>query len=303
MIQRFEELLAVAAERGPVVMAVAAANESHVLEAVADATERGIVRPILVGPVSQLREQLAGGPLADAEMIDAEDPQEASKIATQLVSSGKASILMKGLVETSTLLKEVLNKEYGLRTGKPLSHVAVADVPTYHKLLFLTDAAMFIAPSLEDKKGILENAVTLCHALGIENPKVAVLAAKENVSEKMPATMDAKQLTDWNREGVIQGCTVDGPLALDNAISKESIAIKGIDSPVGGDADVLLVPAIEAGNIAHKMLSYLAKAEIAGVIMGATHPVVLTSRADTAVAKVNSIALAVMLATQEKANV
>jgi len=234
--------------------------------------------------------------ISNVQIIDEKDGVEATRKATALVSSGEAQVLMKGLIDTSVIMKAVLDKEIGLRTDSVISHVAVFDVPTYHKVFMVTDAAMIIAPDLDQKKKIIENAVKLAHSLDIAEPKVAVLAAKEKVSPKMEATVHAKELSDMNKAGEISGCIVDGPFALDNAVSKESARIKGIDSVVAGDADILLAPDIEAGNVLYKALSFLANAKSAGLIVGTSKPIVLTSRADNEEAKLNSIVLATLMA-------
>lgn len=299
MIQNFEQLLEAAAGRGPVRMAVAMANDSHVIESISEAAKMGLVQPILVGPEKEIEELIRSMHIdMPYEIVDAKDKQEASAKATQLVSGGDAKILMKGLVDTSIILKEVLNKEYGLRTGNILSHVGVVQVASYPKLLFISDGAMLIAPDADAKEKLIENALPLMHSLGIETPKVAILAAKESVSDKMQATLDAETLVSrFDREDA--GCIVEGPYALDNAVDKEAAEIKGIRGEVAGDADLLVAPRIEAGNILYKSLVYLAGAKSAGLIQGATHPIVLTSRADSAEAKLYSIALAVLAATKE----
>lgn len=205
---------------------------------------------------------------------------------------------MKGLIDTSIIMKQVLDKEIGLRTGSIISHMAVFDVDTYHKLLFVTDAAMNISPDLNQKKDILINAVDLAHSMGIDKPKVAVIAAKEKVSTKMEATVHAEELANMNRNGEIKGCIVDGPLALDNAISKKAAETKGIESEVAGDADILLMPYIEAGNVLYKSLTYFANSKNAGIILGAKAPIVLTSRADSEETKLYSIVLSVILSSK-----
>ena len=301
MIRGFEDVLKLAKERGPKTISVAAAQDKEVLIAVKEAKEMGIADAILVGDkdkITQIANEI-GMNLDDFEVIDLKDLKEASRKAVELVSSGKAHMVMKGLVDTSIILKAVLDEEIGLRTGKVLSHVAVFDIETYDKILFVTDAAMNIAPNLEQKKQIIENAVFVAHSLDIENPKVAVICAKEKVNPKMPATVDAEKLEEMNKNGEITGCIVGGPFALDNAISKEAAKHKGIEHPVAGDADILLMPYIEAGNVLYKSLVFLSKAQNAGVIVGAKAPVVLTSRADSESAKLNSIALGVLMATNK----
>lgn len=299
MTKSFKDLLELSQKKGPKKLAVAVAEDSDVLKAIKAAVELKIVIPILVGDKEKI-ENIAkeiNFDLQNIEIIDEKDKVNASRTATQLVSSKKADILMKGLVDTATILKQVLDSEIGLRTDKVISHVAVFDMATYHKIFIVTDAAMNIAPDLNQKKEILENAVGLAKSLDIKMPKVAVLAAKETVSKKMPATIEAKELTDMNKNGEIKDCIVEGPLALDNAISKESARVKGIKSEVAGDADILLVPDIEAGNIFYKSLTFLGNAKSAGLIVGTTAPIVLTSRADNEEAKLNSIALAVLKAS------
>jgi phosphate butyryltransferase len=298
MAKNFESLFKLAQEKGPKKMAVAVAQDEDVLGAIKLAYEKGIVEPILVGDkdiIEKLAKDLSFD-LSKVEIVDEKDGVEATRKATAMVSSGKAQVLMKGLIDTSVIMKAVLDKEIGLRTDSVISHVAVFDVPTYHKVFMVTDAAMIIAPDLEQKKKIIENAVKLAHSLDIAEPKVAVLAAKEKVSPKMEATVHAKELADMNKAGEITGCIVDGPFALDNAVSKESARIKGIDSVVAGDADILLAPDIEAGNVLYKALSFLANAKSAGLIVGTSKPIVLTSRADNEEAKLNSIVLATLMA-------
>ena len=302
MAKSFKDLLDLSKKRGPKTISVAVAQDKDVLLAVKAAREKGIINPILVGDEEKIRSisKEIKFDLIDVEIINKIDGTLATRKATQLVSSGKASILMKGLIDTSIIMKQVLDSEIGLRTGKVISHVAVFDMPTYHKIFFVTDAAMNIAPNLLQKKEILENAIELAHSLDIEIPKVAVIASKEKVSPKMEATVHAKELSDMNKNGEFKGAIVDGPLALDNAVSKESARIKGIDSQVAGDADILLVPDIDAGNVLYKSLTFLGNAKSAGLILGTKAPIVLTSRADNEEAKLNSIALAVLMAAKQE---
>lgn len=300
MIKNFDEVVRIAKERGPKRLSVALANDEEVLLAVSNAHKAGIVEAVLVGDEPKMRAIAAEHniDLSPFEIINEADLLAASAIAVGLVSSGKADIVMKGLVDTSIILKAVLNKETGLRTGSVLSHTAVFDVPSYGKLLFVTDAAMNIAPDVETKAKIIDNTVKLVNALDIENPNVAVVCAKEKVSDKMPATLDAEALVKMNQEGTIKGCVVGGPFALDNAVSKEAAKIKGVTHPGAGEADILLMPTIEAGNILYKSLSILSKTKNAGIILGAKAPVVLTSRADSDETKLYSIALAVLMAAK-----
>ncbi|WP_312906440.1 phosphate butyryltransferase [Tissierella praeacuta] len=300
MAKSLEDLLELAKKRGSKKVAVAVAQDKDVLSAIKNATVSKIAEPILVGDkerILEIAEEIQFD-LSGIEIINEKDGALACRIATEMVSSGKADVLMKGLIDTSVIMKQVLDSEIGLRTGKVISHVAVFDVSTYHKVFIVTDAAMNIAPNIYQKKEIIENAVELAKSLDIEKPKVAVLASKEKVSPKMEATIHAKELADMNKNGEITGCLVDGPFALDNAISKESAKLKGINSEVAGDADILLVPHIDAGNVLYKCLSFLANAKSAGLIVGTKSPIVLTSRADNEESKLNSIALAVLMASK-----
>lgn len=300
MIKSFEEVLKIARERGPKKISVACAQDNDVLKAVENARQNGIVEAILVGDQEKIdviaKEENID--LSVYEVIDIKDLAEASLKAVELVSSGKAHMVMKGLVDTSIILKAVLNKETGLRTGSVLSHVALFDVMDYPRLLLVTDAAMNIAPTLEQKKQIIENTLQVAKGLDIDEPKVAVICAKEKVNPKMPATVDAGELVKMNETGELTGCIVGGPFALDNAVSVEAAKLKGIDHPVAGHADVLMCPNIESGNILYKTLGFLANAKSAGVIVGAKAPIILTSRADSEEAKLNSIALGVLMAAK-----
>lgn len=300
MAKDFNSLMELAKKRGPKVVSVACAHDEDVLLSIKMAMEEGIITPVLVGDKDQIlkiAEDIKLN-LEGVEIINEADKVLASRKATELVHLGQAHILMKGLVDTSIIMKQVLDKEIGLRTDRLISHVAVFDVETYHKVFLVTDAAMNIAPDLVQKKDIIENSVELAQAFDIKMPKVAVLAAKESVSPKMEATVHAQELADMNKEGSIKDCIVDGPFALDNAVSKESAKIKGIDSVVAGDADILLAPDIEAGNVLYKALSFLANAKSAGLILGAKAPIVLTSRADNEEAKLNSIVLSVLMSSR-----
>lgn len=300
MSKNFDVLLQLAIEKGPKKIAVALAQDHEVLMAIKMAKDKGIITAILVGDSKKIKAICddIGLDYEGIDIIDELNDVEACRIATELVSSAKADILMKGLIDTSIILKAVLDPEIGLRSDKIISHVAVFQVPTYHKILLMTDPAMNISPDLEQKKQIIENAVECIQCLDVYNPKVAVLAAKEKVSPKMEATVHAAELKKMNEEGLIKNCIVDGPFALDNAISSESAKIKGIVSQVAGDADILIVPDIEAGNILYKALIFLANAKSAGLIVGTSAPIVLTSRADSDESKLNSIALAVLKASK-----
>lgn len=298
MIKSFDEILKAAKERGPKIIAVAVAQDIEVLRAVNGAKSLGIADAILVGDKDEISEaaKSCGVDINKFEVIDIKEKSEACKTAVELVSTGKAHIVMKGLVDTSVILKAVLDEKIGLRTGNVLSHVAVFDVPGYDRLFYVTDAAMNIAPNLQQKKQIIENAVQVANALSNDNPKVAMLAAVEKVNQKMQATVDAAELVRMNEAGELKGCTVGGPFALDNAVSLEASKHKGITHPVAGYADILMVPAIEAGNMLYKSMVFFARAKNAGIIVGAKAPVVLTSRADSDEAKLNSIAVGTLMA-------
>lgn len=297
---KFDEIIKYAQDyanaMGPKKIAVANAQDEDVLKAIKEAVNENICKPILVGDADKITElaEIVELDLNNIDIIDEKDGNEACRKAVELVSSGKADIVMKGLIDTSIILKAVLDKEIGLRTGNVLSHAAVFSVDTYHKFFIVTDAAMSIAPDAEEKRQIIENTLTLSRALGAQLPKVAVICAKEKVNPKMPATLDAQELVQMQKDGKITGCIIEGPYALDNAISKEAAEVKGIKGEAAGDADILLMPDIEAGNVLYKALTYLANAENAGIILGAKAPIVLTSRADSDKAKLNSIALSVL---------
>lgn len=299
MIKAFEQILKVAKEKGPKTIAVAVAQDVEVLSAINAAKDLGIADAVLVGDKDEILTVAGkcGVELSKFEIIDVKEKAEACRTAVELVSTGKAHIVMKGLVDTSLILKAVLDEKIGLRTGNVLSHVAVFDVPSFDKLYIVTDAAMSLYPNLEQKKQIIENAVTVAHALGNENPNVGVIAAVEKVNPKMQATLDAAELVKMNKENLIKGCTVAGPFAIDNAISVEAAKHKGMTDPVAGHVDVLMLPNIESGNVLYKSLVFFAKAKNAGIIVGAKAPVVLTSRADSDEAKLNSIAIGVLMAS------
>ena len=280
-------------------VAVAVAQDAPVLEAIRAAKERKIANAILVGDKAKIEEVAASidMDLTGYEIIDIEDTYEAALKAVSLVHDGKADMYMKGLIDTKSFLKSVLDKEVGLRTGKPLSHVCVFEVKGVDHLLFLSDVAFMTYPTLEDKVNIIENTVEICHACGIENPKVAPLAAVEVVNPKMPATVDAAELTKMNDEGKITGCVIDGPLSLDLAIDSEAAQHKGAEGrKIVGDADVLLFPDIHAGNITYKCLVHTADVKNGNILTGTKAPVILTSRSDDFETKVNSIALGAVVA-------
>lgn len=296
MIRSFHELLDSVKGRHAKV-AAAVAQDAEVLLALDAACRLGIADPILVGETEEIRSVAAahGIDISGWELLQESDKAEACRRAVKLVRDGCAQVVMKGIVDTAVILKAVLDKECGLRDAPVLSHVAIFDVAGFDRLLYITDAAMNIAPDVTAKAGIIGNAVRVAHALGNENPIVAALCAVEKVNPKMQATLDAAELVAMNQCGEIAGCRVIGPLALDNAISPEAARHKGIADPLAGHADILLVPVIEAGNIFYKSLTYMARAKNAGVIVGAKAPVVVTSRADSEETKLHSIALAIAM--------
>ncbi|WP_084545381.1 bifunctional enoyl-CoA hydratase/phosphate acetyltransferase [Derxia gummosa] len=286
----------------PVSIAVAHPCDTESLKGALDAAEAGLVLPILVAPLGKLREvaAAAGLSLDGIECIDVPHSHAAAEQAVALVRAGRAEALMKGSLHTDELMHAVVAHDTGLRTARRLSHVFVMDVPTYPRRLLITDAAINIEPTLEDKADILRNAIDLARALGIATPKAAILAAVETVNPKMRATLDAAALCKMADRGQIAGAVLDGPLAFDNAISAAAAKTKGIVSPVAGEADILLVPDLESGNMLAKQLEYLADAQAAGIVLGAKVPIVLTSRADDAETRLASCVLALLLARAGK---
>ncbi len=275
-------------------IAVAAAGDIDVMEAIKNAKQEGIVEPILVGDEPKIRKiaKDINFNLDDIEVINNPDKYGASAEAVKVIKEGRAEILMKGLVSTGVLLKAILNKEVGLRKGALLSHVAIFETPYYHKLLGVTDAAMNVNPELEDKIGIIKNAVEVFHRLGNKNPKVAIVGSVETINPRMEATMHAATISMMNYRKQITGCIIDGPLAIDGAVSKKSADLKNITSDVAGDVDIILAPDIDGANILYKSMNFLGGATAAAVIMGAKVPIVLTSRGDSERSKFLSIALA-----------
>jgi phosphate acetyltransferase len=297
MISRLEQLCEAAGRLGPKRVAVAAAANDLVLKSIQETEEMGFVQPLLVGRAEEIRSVSSeiGYRISEDRIVPTETKDEAAPTAVRLVRSGKADILMKGYLHTDTLLRAVLDKEAGLRTDRLLSHVFLMQVPTYHKLLAVTDAAINIAPDLLQKAAIVQNAIDLMRRLGVERPKVAVLSSVETINPRIPSTIDAACLHKMAERGQIVGGMVDGPFAFDNAISRQAALEKGIDSPVSGDADILLAPDLDAGNILSKNLEYLAAAQMAGIVLGSAVPIVLTSRSDPPRARIYSLALAVIL--------
>jgi len=298
MTQFFDDLRAQCAGLPPMPTAVAHPCDAVSLSGAVDAAREGLLEPILVGPERKIR-AVAGAEgldIAPFRLIPTKHSHEAAEKAVALVREGSASVLMKGSLHTDELMHEVMEKATGLRTERRISHVYVMHVPTYPKLLMVTDAAINIYPTLEDKRDICQNAIDLAQALGISQPKVGILSAVETVMPKIPSTVEAAALCKMADRGQITGGLLDGPLAFDNAISKEAAAIKHIRSDVAGDADILLVPDLEAGNMLAKQLTFLANADAAGLVVGARAPIILTSRADSVEARLASCAVAAIFA-------
>ena len=294
MYSKLSEILEAAKKKKTRRVAVAAAADKHVLLAIKEAMEQNIVIPVLVGNTEGIKDiaNEIGFNIDGIEIIEEQNPNKAAVVAVEQIRKGNADVLMKGLVGSGPFLKAVLDKEKGLRKSATLSHVAFFESSFYHKLLCISDAALNVEPEFNEKVAILNNAVDALHRLGIKEPKVAVIGAVETVNPKMTPSTDAALMTMMNRRNQIKGCIVDGPLALDNAVSLEAAQHKGIDSPVAGDVDLILTPDIYSANIMYKTLNFLGGATSAAVIMGATVPVILTSRSDTEHTKHMSIALA-----------
>lgn len=295
---KYEQLLERCARLEPIATAVAHPCEASALLGAIEAAEKGLIAPILVGPRAKLEAaaEAAGIDLHGHHVVDVPHSHASAAKAVELLREGKAELLMKGSLHTDELTGAVVSRDSGLRTSRRISHVFVMDVPTYHKVLIVTDGAINIAPSLEDKADICQNAIDLAIALGLARPKVAILAAVETVTSKMPATIDAAALCKMAERGQIVGALLDGPLAFDNAISKKAAQTKGIHSDVAGDPDILLAPDLEAGNILAKQLSFLANADSAGLVLGARVPIILTSRADSVRSRIASCGVAMLAA-------
>jgi phosphotransacetylase len=295
---KYERLIALTLENPPIPTAVAHPCDDSSLSGAVEAAEAGIIVPILVGPADRIRAAAEKGGLniGSYEIVEAPHSHAAAAEAVKLVRTGRAELLMKGSLHTDELMSEVMKRDTGLRAGRRVSHVFIMDVPTYPKPLVITDAAINILPTLEDKRDIVQNAIDLVRALGNEQPKVAILSAVEMVTPKIPSTIEAAALCKMADRGQITGGVLDGPLALDNAISPEAARIKGIDSAVAGYADILVVPDLEAGNMLAKNLSFLANADAAGIVLGARVPIILTSRADSVMTRMASCAVAALYA-------
>ena len=295
---KYEQLLAQCSELESVPTAVAHPCEETALAGAIEAARKRLITPILIGPAARIREiaKKSSIDLGKTEIVDVPHSHAAAAKAVELVRKGAAELLMKGSLHTDELLAEVVARDTGLRTARRISHVFIMDIPTYHKVLIVTDGAINIAPSLEDKADICRNAIDLVISLGVGKPKVAILAAVETVNSKMPSTIDAAALCKMAERGQIEGGILDGPLAFDNAISREAAETKNIRSEVAGDPDILLVPDLEAGNMLAKQLTFLAKADCAGLVLGATVPIILTSRADSVRSRIASCGVAVLAA-------
>lgn len=301
MIKSFEEVLLKVKSKDIKTVSVAVAQDVPVLEAIRDAKKNGIAEAILVGDKNEITSIALkiGMDINEFKIVDEPDVRKATLKAVEIVSQGKADMVMKGLVDTATFLRSVLNKDVGLRTGKLMSHVAVFETEAFNRLLFLTDAAFNMYPTLKDKIQIINNAVKVAHAVGIDEPKVAPICAVEVVNENMPATLDAALLSKMSDRGQFKGCIVDGPYALDNALSEEAAKHKNIKGAVAGKADVLLLPNIETANVMYKTLTYTTHSKNGGILVGTAAPVILTSRADSHETKMYSIALAALVASHK----
>jgi len=292
MLKSFKELVDKVREKGLKKIVLAGAEDFEALKAITRAHGEGLCDAILVGREDDIKKNLRDLNM-DFEIVKTRSENETAEVSVKLVSSGNADLLMKGLIKTSTLLKAVLNKEWGLRTERLLSHVVLMEIPGFDKLLFLTDGGMVIRPSLEEKVQIIMNAVDLAKRLGYEKPKVALITAVETVNEKMPETVEASIIAKMAERGQIKGCIIDGPLGFDNAVSTFAARMKGIKSDVAGVADILVVPDIHSGNFLGKSVVYFAKGRIAGVVVGARKPVIIVSRADTEESKFYSVVLGI----------
>jgi phosphate acetyltransferase len=302
---KFERLVAKAQREAPVTTAVAHPCDEVSLASAIEAAQLKLIVPILVGPAARIRDVAARGNLdiSSLELVDAEHSNDAAAKAVALVREGRAGALMKGSLHTDELMGAAVSRDGGLRTARRISHCFIMDVPGHPDALIITDAAVNIAPTLEDKVHILQNAIDLGHAMGVPEVRVAILSAMETVNPKVPSTLEAAALCKMADRGQITGAVLDGPLAFDNAISLEAAAIKGIASPVAGRANVLLVPDLESGNMLAKCMSFLSGADAAGIVLGARVPIILTSRADNMLTRIASCAVAVMVAAARRATI
>jgi phosphate acetyltransferase len=302
--EKFERLVQRAQQAPPISMAVAHPCNDVSLESAVEAARLKLATPILVGPSARIRDVAAKAELdiSHFEIVDAAHSHDSARKAVEVVRQGRAEALMKGSLHTDELMSAVVSRETGLRTGRRVSHCFIMDVPGHDQALIITDAAVNIAPNLQDKVDIVQNAIDLAHAMGVNDVRVAILSAMETVNPNVPSTIEAAALCKMADRGQITGGLIDGPLALDNAISPEAAKVKQIDSPVAGRANVLVVPDLEAGNMLAKSLSFLAGADAAGIVLGARVPIVLTSRADALLTRLASCAVAVLVAAARRAN-
>jgi phosphate acetyltransferase len=300
--ERYEQLIAAAQKEAAIKVAVVHPCDESSMRGVAEAMRLRLIEPILVGPVERMRRVAneVGFNIGGVELVDAEHSHASAAKAVELVRAGKVEALMKGSLHTDELMGAVVSGADGIRTARRISHCFIMDVPGHPNPLIITDAAVNIAPDLDTKVDIIQNAIDLAHAMGNEQVRVAILSAMETVTTKVPSTIEAAALCKMAERGQITGAVLDGPLALDNAISPEAAAIKKIASPVAGRANILVVPDLEAGNMLAKSLSFLAKADAAGIVLGARVPIILTSRADSLVSRLASCAVAVMVAAARR---
>lgn len=296
--QNFKEVINTAKTNPPITLSVAAANDLEVLQAVKEAVEHGIIEPILIGKIDQIAEiaEKIDFDLMPCKIVAAETESEAGYLAARLAHQGKAKMIMKGAINSTPFLKSVLHKDFQLKTGRILSHLSAFEIPGNEKLIFMTDGGLNIAPNSLQKMEIIINSVDFLSQIGIRDSKIALLAANERTNEKMPVTMEAQEIVQLIQCEIPKGCVIEGPLPLDLAISKESLCHKGLTSEINGDADLLVVPNIEAGNIFGKSITYFANGIMAGIVLGAKVPLVLNSRSDCAKAKLASIALGAIAA-------
>jgi phosphate butyryltransferase len=296
-IRSFQQLLYEASWLGPQKVAIAAAAEAHLIDAARQAQDVGMAHCLLVGREADVRRVADehGIDISDMTLLDIADPEQAAYQVMAMARRGEVDVVMKGTLATVAFMRAALDREHGLRTGRLFTHVAVFEIPSFGRLLLITDGGVVVAPDLYQKIEIVQNGIDVAHKLGIEMPRVAVLAASEFVNPKIPTTIDAANLSKMAERGQIRGGIVDGPLALDNAISASSAYAKGINSPVGGEADILVVPDVEAGNLLAKAITYFGGAEMAGVVVGGCAPIVVTSRSDSPTTKLVSIALGILL--------
>ncbi len=302
--EKYDRLIAVAAKHPPIGTAVAHPCDEVSLESAVEAARIGLLKPILVGPPQRIRDTAArcSIDIGGLELVASQHSHDSAAKAVELVQQGRAEALMKGSLHTDELMSEVVARTTGIRTARRISHCFVMDVPSHPQPLIITDAAVNIAPTLEEKVDIVQNAIDLAHALGIEEVRVAILSAMETVNPHVPSTIEAAALCKMADRGQITGALLDGPLALDNAISEEAATIKHIVSPVAGRANILVVPNLESGNMLAKSLSFLAGADAAGIVLGARVPIILTSRADSLLTRLASCAVAVLIAAARRAS-